>query len=85
MPDELAEDLSGKGVMGADGAQLGALYNVEINVKTGTIGDLLVSPYEDVNPNALAFETGTDEENETIVRIPVSRVQDVKDYIVVQP
>ncbi|WP_144905266.1 PRC-barrel domain-containing protein [Halobellus captivus] len=84
MPDELAEDLSGKGVMGSNGAQLGELYNVEINVKTGAIGDLLVSPYEETNPNQLGFETDTDE-NEQIIRIPVSHVQDVRDYIVVQP
>ncbi|WP_049985122.1 PRC-barrel domain-containing protein [Halobellus rufus] len=84
MPDELAEDLSGKGVMGSNGAQLGELYNVEMNLKTGAISDLLVSPYEDTNPNQHGFETDTDE-HEQIIRIPVSHVQDVRDYIVVQP
>ncbi|RLM56438.1 photosystem reaction center subunit H [Halobellus sp. Atlit-31R] len=85
MPNELAEDLSGKGVMGSDGAQLGVLYNVEMNVKTGAIDDLLVSPYEDVDPNQLRFETDVDEDNEQVIRVPVASVRDVKDYIVVQP
>jgi len=85
MPDELAEDLSGKGVMGSDGAQLGVLYNVEMNVKTGTVNDLLVSPYDDVNPDQLRFETVQDDDHEQVIRVPVSHVQDVKDYIVVQP
>ncbi|MFB6078976.1 MAG: PRC-barrel domain-containing protein [Halarchaeum sp.] len=79
MADILAENLSGKAVMGSDGTQLGMLYNITMNLKSGTLSDLLVEQTEETDQIALDFPT---DENGRY-RIPVGRVQAVKDYIVV--
>ncbi|PSQ14930.1 hypothetical protein BRD02_07765 [Halobacteriales archaeon QS_8_69_73] len=44
MPDILAENLSDKEVMGSDGASLGTLYNITMDLKTGTLRNLVVDP-----------------------------------------
>ena len=44
MVDILAENLSGKAVMGADGTELGDLYNITMEMKTGWLRILLVVP-----------------------------------------
>ncbi|MDS0294046.1 MULTISPECIES: PRC-barrel domain-containing protein [Halogeometricum] len=80
MADVLAENLSGKAVMGADGTELGMLYNITMNLKTGTLHDLLVSPHEEVRSEKIPF----DRDEDGRFRVPVSSVQAVKDYIVVQ-
>jgi sporulation protein YlmC with PRC-barrel domain len=80
MADVLAENLSGKAVMGSDGTELGMLYNITMNLKTGTLHDLLVSPHEEVRPGQFSFE----QDEQGRFQVPVSRVQAVKDYIVVQ-
>jgi sporulation protein YlmC with PRC-barrel domain len=72
----LAENLSGKAVMGSDGTELGTLYNITTDLKTGELHDLLVDPNIEV---ADAYET--DEEN--LIHVPVGNVQAVKDYIVI--
>jgi sporulation protein YlmC with PRC-barrel domain len=78
MPEILAENLSGKAVMGSDGTELGMLYNITLDLKTGTLTDLIVSPQEETTFDA---EFNVDEAGR--YRIPVNRVQAVKDYIVV--
>ncbi|MGQ4556754.1 PRC-barrel domain-containing protein [Halobellus sp. GM3] len=83
MPDELAENLSGKEVMTSKGTYIGVLHNIDMNVKTGTISDLFVSPYEDIDPDQLPFAT-SDEDGEETLNIPVSRVRNVDDAIVVK-
>ncbi|WP_255170517.1 PRC-barrel domain-containing protein [Natrononativus amylolyticus] len=80
MSDILAENLSGKSVMGADGVELGMLYNITMDIKSGKIHDLVVEPNEEASSRSLDFPT--DEENRVLV--PVSRVLAVKDYIVVE-
>ncbi|SFR50922.1 PRC-barrel domain-containing protein [Halogeometricum limi] len=80
MADVLAENLSGKAVMGSDGTELGMLYNITMNMKTGTLHDLLVSPHEEIRPEQFTF----DRDEQGRFQVPVSRVQAVKDYIVVQ-
>ncbi|WP_396611569.1 PRC-barrel domain-containing protein [Haloferax sp. S1W] len=80
MADILAENLSGKAVMGSDGTELGMLYNITMNLKSGTLHDLLVEPNEQITPSRVAF----DRDDRGRFRIPVNRVQAVKDYIVVQ-
>ena len=80
MADILAENLSGKAVMGSDGTELGMLYNITMDLKTGMLHDLLVSPNEEVpveNSGFAADEAGR-------IKVPVSKVQAVKDYIVVE-
>jgi len=80
MSDILAENLSGKAVMGSDGTELGMLYNITMNLKTGKLSDLIVEPDEEASIPDLDLEA--DEEGH--YHIPVQRVQAVKDYIVVQ-
>ncbi|WP_318567508.1 PRC-barrel domain-containing protein [Salinigranum marinum] len=72
----LAENLSGKAVMGSDGTELGTLYNITMDLKTGELNDLLVDPNLEVSGD---FET----DDENLIHVPVGSVQAVKDYIVV--
>ncbi len=79
MADMLAENLSGKSVMGADGTELGRLYNITMDLKTGKLNDLVVEPLEDSD-----VKVDFPQDDEGHYRIPVTRVQAVKDYIVVE-
>lgn len=77
MPEILAENLSDKEVMGSDGANLGTLYNITMDLKTGTLRNLVVDTANaTVDPDFPRDEHGN-------VLIPVSRVQAVKDTVVV--
>lgn len=80
MPEILAENLSGKAVMGSDGTELGMLYNITMDIKTGELADLLVEPDDQLDADAVEF----DEDDDGRFQVPVKRVQAVKDYIVVQ-
>ena len=79
MADILAENLSGKAVMGSDGTELGMLYNITVNLKTGSLVDLLVEQTEETERVKIDFPT----DDRGRYRIPVGHVQAVKDYIVV--
>ncbi|MFB6069401.1 MAG: PRC-barrel domain-containing protein [Halanaeroarchaeum sp.] len=79
MADILAENLSGKAVMGSDGTELGQLYNISMDLKSGTLDDLLVEPLED---EEVDVDFPVDEDGR--FHVPVGRVQAVKDYIVVE-
>ncbi|WP_248897904.1 PRC-barrel domain-containing protein [Haloplanus halobius] len=79
MVDVLAENLSGKSVMGSDGTELGMLYNITMNVKSGSLNDLLVSPNEEFSASDSQFQ----QDDQGQLHVPVSRVQAVKDYIVI--
>ena len=80
MGDILAENLSGKAVMGSDGTELGLLYNITMDIDSGQLYDLVVEPDEELPARSVDFDR--DEANR--FRVPVSRVQAVKDYIVVE-
>ncbi len=80
MSNILAENLSDKSVMGSDGTELGLLHNITMNVKSGKLHDLIVDPDENVPTHAIDFDV--DEQGR--FRVPVHRVQAVKDYIVVK-
>jgi sporulation protein YlmC with PRC-barrel domain len=79
MADVLAENLSGKAVMGSDGMELGMLYNITMDLDNGALGDLIVSPNEELDVGTLGFPT----DDSGQLRVPVANVQAVKDYIVV--
>jgi len=79
MADILAENLSGKAVMGDDGTELGMLYNITMDLKTGALNDLLVTPDEEFPVEGSQF--AVDESGR--LHVPVNRVQAVKDYIVI--
>lgn len=79
MADILAENLSGKAVMGSDGTEIGDLYNITMNLKSGELHHLLVTPNDQFDPARSTFQV--DERGRMLV--PVGNVQAVKDYIVV--
>ena len=80
MSDILAENLSGKSVMGSDGTELGLLYNITMDLKSGELYDLIIEPDEELPTRSVDFDV--DDDGRFLV--PVNRVQAVKDYIVVQ-
>ncbi|MDZ7746803.1 MAG: PRC-barrel domain-containing protein [Halobacteriales archaeon] len=76
MTEILAENLSDKRVVGSDGSELGTLYNVTMNFKSGSLQNLLIDPLEGVGSGSRINDNGR-------LKIPVSSVQAVKDHIVV--
>jgi sporulation protein YlmC with PRC-barrel domain len=78
MTEILAENLSGKTVMGDDGAELGLLYNITMDLKNGRLGHLIVDPGE----RSASADFERDEHGHFLV--PVGNVQAVKDHIVVR-
>jgi sporulation protein YlmC with PRC-barrel domain len=79
MSELLAENLSGKAVMGSDGTELGMLYNVTMDIDTGSLQDLVVEPHDEVPDRKVDLE----ENDAGRYEVPVGRVESVKDYIVV--
>jgi sporulation protein YlmC with PRC-barrel domain len=77
MTEILAENLSGKAVMGSDGAELGMLYNITMDFDSGHLEDLLIEPDEHV-------ETEFDTDRAGRLRVPVGRVRAVKDHMIVE-
>ena len=61
MPQILAENLSGKAVTGADGAELGMLYNITMDGATGSLRNLVVEPNE-VTERETDFDDDGDQE-----------------------
>jgi sporulation protein YlmC with PRC-barrel domain len=80
MPSILAENLSGKAVMGSDGAELGMLYNITMDIDSGRLRHLVIDPTEG-RPN-IAAEFDTDAQGHALV--PVGRVQAVKDHMIIE-
>ena len=78
MTELLAENLSGKAVMGSDGAEIGMLYNITMNIETGRLDDLVVKPANSYRRD----EFQSDDAGR--LRIPVHRVQAVKDHMIVE-
>ena len=77
MSEILAENLSDKEVMGSDGASLGTLYNVTMDLKTGSLHHLVVDPGD------RSVDVGFERDEHGNIMVPVNRVQAVKDTIVV--
>jgi Uncharacterized conserved protein len=78
MAEILAENLSGKAVMGSDGRELGMLYNITMDTNSGRLDNLVVEPDEALQGS----DFPTDERGRLLV--PVSNVQAVKDHMIVQ-
>jgi sporulation protein YlmC with PRC-barrel domain len=76
MTEILAENLSGKDVMGSDGAEIGSLYNITMDLDSGTLHDLVIEPSE-------SYRGEFDRDDQGRVLVPVSRVQAVKDHMIV--
>ena len=80
MGEILAENLSGKSVMGSDGTELGMLYNITMDVNSGKLHDLVIDPDDELPTHAADLKTN----DAGRFLVPVNSVQAVKDYIVVQ-
>ena len=79
MPQILAENLSGKAVMGADGAELGMLYNITMEPETGSLRNLVVEPSATAER-----ETGFADDGDGHLLVPIANVQAVKDHIIIR-
>jgi len=78
MAEILAENLSGKAVMGTDGTELGMLYNITMDAQSGRLENLVIEPDELIRE--VEFETDASGR----LLVPVTRVQAVKDHMIVQ-
>jgi len=78
MAEILAENLSGKAVMGSDGAEIGMLYNITMDFESGRLSNLVIDPDESYDDGE--FET----DSKGRLLIPVTRVQAVKDHMIIQ-
>jgi Uncharacterized conserved protein len=79
MVEILAENLSGKAVMGSDGAELGMLYNITMDLDTGRLESLLIDPVK-----GQSAETDFEADDQGRLVVPVGRVQAVKDHMIVE-
>jgi sporulation protein YlmC with PRC-barrel domain len=79
MAEILAENLSGKAVMGSDGAELGMLYNITMDLDSGRLENLVIEPDEN---RAVETEFETDSVGRLLV--PVGRVRAVKDHMIIE-
>ena len=79
MAEILAENLSGKAVMGSDGAELGMLYNITMDLDSGRLENLVIEPDEN---QAVETEFETDSVGRLLV--PVGRVRAVKDHMIIE-
>ena len=80
MAEILAENPSGKSVTGTDGAEIGMLYNITMDIGSGRLEDLIIELKEGRPDIEAEFET--DETGRLLV--PVERVQAVKDHMIIQ-
>ncbi len=77
MENVFAKDLSNKRVMATDGAELGILNNVVMDVKTGELINLIVKPDMDL-------DTSKYQKDGQYILLPFGAVRAIKDYIVVE-
>lgn len=78
MAEILAKNISSKAVMGSDGSELGKLYNLTMDLETGRLEHLVVTPDESYHGG----EFETDSQGRAL--IPVRRVQAVKDHMIIE-
>ncbi|MFU1782693.1 PRC-barrel domain-containing protein [Haloarcula japonica] len=74
----LAENLSGKDVMGTDGAEIGSLYNITMDFSSGTLHNLVIDPAESLR------NTNFEYSDQGRLLVPVERVKAVKDHMIVK-
>ena len=78
MAEILAENLSGKAVMGTDGTELGMLYNITMDSNSGRLENLVV------DPDDMLREANFETDSGGRLLVPVTRVQAVKDHMIVE-
>jgi sporulation protein YlmC with PRC-barrel domain len=78
MTDILAENLSGKDVMGTDGTELGSLYNITMDLSSGALENLVIDPTDSVRNTDFEYS------DQGRLMVPVERVKAVKDHMIIQ-
>jgi len=78
MADILAENLSGKDVMGSDGAELGSLYNITMDLSSGSLNHLVIDPAESLRNTDFEYS------DKGRLMVPVERVKAVKDHMIIK-
>ncbi|QGA81598.1 PRC-barrel domain protein [Halomicrobium sp. LC1Hm] len=78
MAEILAENLSGKDVMGTDGTEIGSLYNITMDLDTGALKHLLI------DADGALGQTEFERDETGRLLVPVERVQAVKDHMIVK-
>ncbi len=71
-----ARNLRDKQIVSSDGVTLGVLNNIVIDIRTGSIEDLVVKP-------DIGFEKEKYKEDGEFILMPFDAVRAIKDYIVV--
>ena len=77
MAQVMVKSLSGKTVVGIDGAKIGMLFNITVNPKSGDLLDLIVKADPTYNSQKYHREG-------IYVVIPFSDVKNVGDYIILE-
>ncbi|MFC6757153.1 MULTISPECIES: PRC-barrel domain-containing protein [Haloarcula] len=78
MAEILAENLSGKDVMGSDGAEMGSLYNITMDLSSGSLNHLVIDPAESLRNTDFEYS------DQGRLLVPVERVKAVKDHMIIQ-
>ncbi|MDS0259809.1 PRC-barrel domain-containing protein [Haloarcula sp. S1CR25-12] len=78
MAELLAENLSGKDVMGSDGAEMGSLYNITMDLSSGSLNHLIIDPAESLRNTDFEYS------DKGRLMVPVERVKAVKDHMIIQ-
>lgn len=81
MEPQLGQNLAGKDVMSSSGANLGTLFNITLDLRTGDLKKLLVTPDRET-PTANRPQYETDSHGRYM--IPVEHVKSADDCIVIQ-
>ncbi|ELY70046.1 PRC-barrel domain-containing protein [Natrinema versiforme] len=76
MTTVLASTLSETPVLGSDGTEIGTVYNLTMNVETGRLERILVTP---ANDDIRGFSRNDDGK----LIVPASRMSDLDDYLIV--
>lgn len=72
----MAKKLNNKKVMGTDGSEMGIIYDITCDSRTGDLVDLIIRPDMTLNVENYRSEDG-------LVLIPFAAVRAIQDYIVV--
>ncbi|WP_406656333.1 PRC-barrel domain-containing protein [Methanolobus sp. ZRKC2] len=76
MANVFAKNLSSKQVMATDGTEIGILFNIVMDVRTGSLIDLIVKP-------DMSLDTSKYQTDDQYILLPFESVRAIKDYIVV--
>jgi sporulation protein YlmC with PRC-barrel domain len=73
----LATQLSSKPVLSADGAELGHVYNLTMDVKTGALEAVLVEPSDQPITGFATTDNGR-------LRVPARCIDELSDFLIVR-